>query len=611
MGFEVTGGHRGITFGFFGASSISNIDDGEYKCRDGSSPEVHNKVISGVVGAASSVTSIQVANLLRLFKIPQVSFFSTSPELSNKQRFEYFSRTIPSDHYQVKAMVEIVKKLGWSYISIIYEESNYGIKAFEELEGLLSQNNICIAVKEKLVKDSGVAEEGAYDHIVQRLLQKHRAKGVIIFGSDQEVAGVMRAVRRNNATGSFSWIGSDGWSARSLVSSGNEAEVEGTLSVQPQANPVAGFDDYFLGLTVEKNKRNPWFVEYWENHFNCRYPNSSLTPYNAAIARECSGEEKLTAKTTQFEAQLQFVSDAVMAFAFAFRDMHQVLCNNASGLCAEMNPIDGEQLLTYLRKVTFTGLSGDRFKFDENGDGPSRYNIIHFKQLTRGRYAWSTVGTYIEGELSLNMTSLQFKLGEPQPPSSVCSLPCLTGQAKKYVEGESCCWHCFNCSTYQIVSPVDETQCITCDWGTLPSPDHLLCDPIQEVYIRPNSWWAIGAMLFSSLGVVMTGVVVYVFLTHHDTPVVRASGRELSYVLLSGVFLCYAITFVFVLKAICVGITVVENVRAKTDPGYEVHLVIDEVQRIQHRLKGLDSPLRHDGTTYHIVMPLMDHHKST
>lgn len=53
---------------------------------------------------------------------------STSPELSNKQRFEYFSRTIPSDHHQVKAMVEIVKRLGWSYVSIIYEESNYGIK---------------------------------------------------------------------------------------------------------------------------------------------------------------------------------------------------------------------------------------------------------------------------------------------------------------------------------------------------------------------------------------------------------------------------------------------------------------------------------------------------
>lgn len=58
----------------------------------------------------------------------QVSYFSTSPELSNKQRFEYFTRTIPSDLYQVKAMVDIVKLLKWSYISIIYEESNYGIK---------------------------------------------------------------------------------------------------------------------------------------------------------------------------------------------------------------------------------------------------------------------------------------------------------------------------------------------------------------------------------------------------------------------------------------------------------------------------------------------------
>ncbi|XP_045105154.1 metabotropic glutamate receptor 4-like [Portunus trituberculatus] len=444
-------------------------------------------------------------------------------------------------------MVEIVKKLGWSYISIIYEESNYGIKAFEELEDLLAQNNICIAVKEKLVKDSGVAEEGAYDHIVQRLLQKFHARGVIIFGSDQEVAGLMRAVRRNNATGSFSWIGSDGWSARSLVSSGNEAEMEGTLSVQPQANPVRGFDDYFLSLTVEKNIRNPWFVEYWENNFGCRYPNSSLTPYNAATTRKCTGAEQLTAKNTQFEAQLQFVSDAVMAFAYAFRDMHRDLCEGR-GLCPAMNPTDGEKLLSYLRKVTFTGLSGDRFKFDDNGDGPARYNIIHFKQLSQGRYTWTTVGTFIEGKLRLNMSELQFKLEEQQPPSSVCSLPCLKGQAKKYVEGESCCWHCFNCSTYQIVNPRDETQCLNCAWGTLPDAEHLHCNAIPEVYIRPDSLWAIGAMTFSSLGVVVTGVVVWVFVKHHDTPIVRASGRELSFVLLSGVFLCYAITFLLVLK---------------------------------------------------------------
>ncbi|KAG8226796.1 hypothetical protein J437_LFUL002842 [Ladona fulva] len=49
--------------------------------------------------------------------------------------------------------------------------------AFEELEVLLVRHGICIAVKEKLVKDSGVAEEAAYDSIVLKLLTKPRAKG--------------------------------------------------------------------------------------------------------------------------------------------------------------------------------------------------------------------------------------------------------------------------------------------------------------------------------------------------------------------------------------------------------------------------------------------------
>lgn len=37
-------------------------------------------------------------------------------------------------------------------------------------------------------------------------------------------------------------------------------QVEGTLSVQPKANPISEFEDYFLNLTVENNARNPWFV---------------------------------------------------------------------------------------------------------------------------------------------------------------------------------------------------------------------------------------------------------------------------------------------------------------------------------------------------------------
>ncbi|CAH0715917.1 unnamed protein product, partial [Brenthis ino] len=523
--------------------SISNIDDEEYACN----ATTVRKVISGVVGAASSVTSVQVANLLRLFKIPQVSFFSTSPELSNKARFEYFTRTIPSDLHQVRAMVEIVMRFGWRYVSIIYEESNYGIKAFEELETLLLRHDICIAVKERLVKDSGAADERAYDAIVERLLSRPRARGVIVFGSDQEVAGVMAAVRRRGAAHAFSWVGSDGWSARALVAAGNEAVVEGTISVQPQANPVQGFRDYFLALTPQNNLRNPWFVEFWEEQFRCRYPDSPRSRHNAEYP-PCTGDERLSAENTEFEAQLQFVADAVWAFVYAIRNMHKVLCGEKPGLCDAMKPVSGTTLLQYLREVRFIGLSGDEFHFDVYGDGPARYNILHFKQVTRGVYRWVRVGRYLDGLLHLDIDEIQFKWDEPRHPESVCSAECEMGQAKQYVEGESCCWHCFNCTQYEIRSPVSETTCVECARGTLPDARRTLCAPIPELYLRPSSPAAIGAMTFSALGILFTTMVGGVWVARRGTPVVRASGRELSFVLLAGILMCYLVTFALVLR---------------------------------------------------------------
>ncbi|XP_022665939.1 metabotropic glutamate receptor 2-like isoform X3 [Varroa destructor] len=543
-------------------------------------------VISGVLGAASSVTSIQVANLLRLFRIPQISFFSTSPELSNKQRFEYFLRTVPSDRDQAAAMVEIVKLLRWTYVSIVYEESNYGIQAFAVLESLLAQEGICIAAKEKLTKDSGQGNAGAYDQIVERLRAKSRARGVIVFGSDQEVAHLMKAVARGNATGMFSWIGSDGWSARSLVSDGHEAQVEGTISVQPMAHPIPDFESYFLNLTAQGNKRNPWFIEYWEYTFRCRWPNGTVTPYNQKYTSTCTGREKLLDPSAtggfELERQLQFVSDAVLAFAYAIRDMHEELCGGSQGLCHKMKPIEGSQLLSYLKRVRFNGLTKDEFRFTESTlDGPSRYNILHFKQTKPGIFDWLKVGEYRDGRLTLNKNELKFRIetssdmsnknlngtssspisgttlytsaedswsrnGGFLPPVSVCSLECERGSAKKFLEGEKCCWQCMPCQKYEVLR--SETECVECAKGTLPDLDHQVCLEIPAQHVNPASSWATGAMAFASAGVVLTFCVIYVFIRYRDTPVVRASGRELSAVLLTGILLCYSVTFILVQK---------------------------------------------------------------
>lgn len=99
-------------------------------------------------------------------------------------------------------------------------------------------------------------------------------------------------------------------------------------------------------------------------------------------------------------------------------DMHKDLCRGVSGLCDAMRPTKGADLLRYLRKVNFTGLSGDRFHFNNNGDGPARYNIIHFKQVEKGKYRWIKVGEYYEGELRLNMSGKDlYRLSGGRGPS--------------------------------------------------------------------------------------------------------------------------------------------------------------------------------------------------
>lgn len=89
--------------------------------------------VVGVIGASYSSVSIQIAHLLRLFEIPQISFDSTSVELSDKKKFKYFSRTVPHDGFQAKAIVDVARSFNWTYISAVYSDDTYGIHGMEAL----------------------------------------------------------------------------------------------------------------------------------------------------------------------------------------------------------------------------------------------------------------------------------------------------------------------------------------------------------------------------------------------------------------------------------------------------------------------------------------------
>lgn len=105
--------------------SIRDEKDGLNRCLpDGQPlpPGRTKKPIAGVIGPGSSSVAIQVQNLLQLFDIPQIAYSATSIDLSDKTLYKYFLRVVPSDTLQARAMLDIVKRYNWTYVSAVHTE---------------------------------------------------------------------------------------------------------------------------------------------------------------------------------------------------------------------------------------------------------------------------------------------------------------------------------------------------------------------------------------------------------------------------------------------------------------------------------------------------------
>ena len=47
-------------------------------------------------------------------------------QLNDQYQFPYFTRTIPSDNYQAQAIVDIISRYGWTYVTVISSLGSYG-----------------------------------------------------------------------------------------------------------------------------------------------------------------------------------------------------------------------------------------------------------------------------------------------------------------------------------------------------------------------------------------------------------------------------------------------------------------------------------------------------
>ncbi|XP_070800122.1 metabotropic glutamate receptor 5 isoform X3 [Pituophis catenifer annectens] len=516
-------------------------EEGLMKCVDGSTSLYRSKKpIVGVIGPGSSSVAIQVQNLLQLFNIPQIAYSATSMDLSDKTLFKYFMRVVPSDAQQARAMVDIVKRYNWTYVSAVHTEGNYGESGMEAFKDMSAKEGICIAHSYKIYSNAG---EQSFDKLLEKL-RSHlpKARVVACFCEGMTVRGLLMAMRRLGLTSEFLLLGSDGWADRYDVTDGYQREAAGGITIKLQSPGVKWFDDYYLKLQPETNQRNPWFQEFWQHRFQCRLKGSPQE--NPKFNKTCTSNLTLGPQHVQ-DSKMGFVINAIYSMAYGLHNMQTTLCPGYAGLCDAMKPIDGRKLLDSLMKANFTGVSGDMISFDENGDSPGRYEIMNFKKMKKDQYDYINVGSWDNGELKMIDRDIWSK--KSSVIRSVCSEPCEKGEIKVIRKGEvSCCWTCTPCKENEFV--FDEYTCRACELGSWPNHDLTGCDLIPVEYLRWGDPEPIAAVVFACLGLLATLFVTAVFIMYRDTPVVKSSSRELCYIILAGIFLGYLCTFCLIAK---------------------------------------------------------------
>ena len=160
--------------------SLDAMDVSGLECSDKKPPKVKfpSKPVRGVVGGSYSSVSQQVANLFRLFRIPQISPASTAKALSDKNRFEFFARTVPPDTFQVEVLIDILQLYNWTYVSAMYSAGSYGESGFDEFYKMSLHRNVCIAQSIKIPDN---ANQNFMDNSMKLLMKKVRATVLVLF----------------------------------------------------------------------------------------------------------------------------------------------------------------------------------------------------------------------------------------------------------------------------------------------------------------------------------------------------------------------------------------------------------------------------------------------
>uniref|UniRef100_A0A3Q1ILV5 G-protein coupled receptors family 3 profile domain-containing protein n=1 Tax=Anabas testudineus TaxID=64144 RepID=A0A3Q1ILV5_ANATE len=511
--------------------------------------------VPAVIGDGGSTQSLVVARFLGIFHVPQVSYFSSCACLSDKKEFPAFLRTMPSDFFQVQALVQLVKHFGWTWVGVIAGDDAYGRGGANIFAEEVVKLGACVALHEVIPKNRAQTA-------ISSVLSKIRSSGarvILVFAVEQDAAALFDEALRNGLTG-IQWLASEAWSTAAVLSTPQKYHgiLQGSMGFAIRRAYIPGLKDFLLRLHPSSPDalQDPFLILFWEKVFQCSlHLQTEGQESNAGGYPPCSGAEDLGNVTNIYSdvSQLRIsynVYKAVYAIAHALKAMRS--CVTGQGpfslqACPDVDTLQTWQLLHYIKQVDYLNSFGDEIKFDKNGDPAAMYDLVNW-QLTNGKMEYVTIGKFDETatgkqKLQIQEQNIVWNGNQTKVPMSVCSSICSPGTRKAIRPNVPiCCHDCVVCAAGEI----NAIECVHCPPEFWSNAERTVCIPKQVEFLSFNDTMGITLMTISLIGSICTCIVVFIFSRHRTTPIVRANNSELSFLLLLSLTLCFLCSLTFI-----------------------------------------------------------------
>ncbi|XP_047009567.1 extracellular calcium-sensing receptor-like [Ictalurus punctatus] len=500
--------------------------------------------VQAIIGETYSSVSMAIAKSVGPFSIPLISYFATCECLSDKRKYPSFLRTIPSDYYQSRALAEMVKHFGWTWVGAIRRDDDYGNNGMATFTKVAEQLGVCLEYSLPFFRT--YSQEKVLRIVEQ--IKSSTSRVIVGFLTQWDLEILVHVFSEHNITG-YQWVGTEGWIADPIVATLDKQNIlQGAIGLAIPKTKVAGLKDFILDIKPLKSVGSAIFTKFWETLFKCKYTVQNVSE-NSPV---CTGEEKLSEMENAFtDMSLMPIFSNVYKGVYAIaHTLHELLgCKQTCPTNKQPNPFT---FLEHLRKVRFKTKEGEEVYFDVNGDPPAKYEIINWQVNKDKQSEFVTVGLYDSSfpapdRLSVNMASIVWAQNSNNVPVSICHESCPPGTRKAVQKGKPiCCFDCIPCAAGEMSNMTDSIKCEQCQQDYWSNAHKDECVKKEIEYLSYEETMGILLTAVSIFGAFMTMVIAIIFFRYKDTPIVKANNSELSFLLLFSLALCFLCSLTFI-----------------------------------------------------------------